>query len=331
MILCAGENLIDMIQNRETPEGVPEFRGIVGGSPYNCARALGRLSAPAGYITPIATDPMGERLAAALEADHVALLGGRSPRPTSMALVALEDGQPRYQFYREGVADRDVTLDGLRAALPEGAQALHLGSIALMHGPDADALASLVEEARAKGLVISVDPNIRPALPGADDPAYRARLERVFAMADLIKLSDEDLGWWAPGTDLEDAAGALFASAGPGPVADDARGRRRHCAAPKRARGLPRCGDHRSGRYCGRGRHVHGSDAAGPACDRGTGARRVGGTFARTDRAADNTGRAGGCDQLPARGLQPTNTGGTRQHNLTESRFPAWPDGRVGA
>ena len=215
MILCAGENLIDMIQNRETPEGVPEFRGIVGGSPYNCARALGRLSAPAGYITPIATDPMGERLAAALEADHVALLGGRSPRPTSMALVALEDGQPRYQFYREGVADRDVTLDGLRAALPEGAQALHLGSIALMHGPDADALASLVEEARAKGLVISVDPNIRPALPGADDPAYRARLERVFAMADLIKLSDEDLGWWAPGADLEDAAGALFASAGP--------------------------------------------------------------------------------------------------------------------
>ena len=143
MILCAGENLIDMIQTAEAGGSAPEFRALIGGSPYNTARALGRLRAPVGYITPLSTDRMGALLAAALEGDGVALLGGRSDRPSSLALVALENGQPRYQFYRDGVADRDISLDALRAALPADAAALHLGSLALIGGPDADALEDL--------------------------------------------------------------------------------------------------------------------------------------------------------------------------------------------
>jgi len=217
MILVAGENLIDMIQTDAEGEA-PAFRASVGGSPYNCARALGRLGAAAGYLTPISTDRMGERLAAAMAADGVALLGGRSPRPTAMALVTLEDGQPHYQFYREGVADRDVTPAGLRGAMPEGARALHLGSLALLDGPDAEALAALAEEAAAGGLTVSVDPNIRPMVPGSDAPAYRDRLARVLSHADVIKLSDEDLDWFDPAaaTDPEGAAAALVARFRPG-------------------------------------------------------------------------------------------------------------------
>ncbi len=210
MIICAGENLIDMIQTDTPAQGVPEFRALIGGSPYNCARALARLGGPVGYLTPISTDRMGDLLAAGLEGDGVAILGGRSDRPSSLALVALENGQPRYQFYREGVADRDVTSEALVAALPEDAQALQLGSIALIAGADADALASLAETARARGMLVSLDPNIRPGLIGAEATAYRARLERLFAAADLIKLSDEDLDWWAPGQEAEAAAQALF-------------------------------------------------------------------------------------------------------------------------
>ena len=216
MILCAGENLIDMIQQGPARDGVPEFRAIVGGSPYNCARALGRLGATVGYLTPISTDRMGDLLAEALAADGVALLGGRSPRPTSLALVALDRGQPRYQFYRDGVADRDITPEGLRASLPSAARALHLGSAALIEGADADALAALAAEARGRGLFISVDPNVRPVLLGGDDAAYRARLAQVFAAADVIKISDEELAWWDPGRDVAAAAAALFAAAGPG-------------------------------------------------------------------------------------------------------------------
>jgi len=215
MILCAGENLIDMIQTDMPAQGVPEFRALIGGSPYNCARALARLGAPVGYLTPVSTDRMGDLLAAGLKGDGVAILGGRSDRPSSLALVALENGQPRYQFYREGVADRDVTVEALVAALPADAQALQLGSIALIAGPDADALVTLAETARDRGLLVSLDPNIRPILVGTHADAYRARLERLFAATDLIKLSDEDLVWWAPDHEVEAAAQALFDAAKP--------------------------------------------------------------------------------------------------------------------
>ena len=216
MIVCAGENLIDMIQQPEAGDAPsPAFRALVGGSPYNCARALGRLGVEVGYLTPISDDRMGDLLAQALLQDGVALLGPRSARPTSLALVALEDGQPRYQFYREGVADRDITLARLREGLPAAARALHVGSISLLDGPDADAIADLVAEARGRGLFTTVDPNVRPALIGADDDAYRMRLARVCAAADVIKISDEDLGWLAPDRDTESAAMALWAEAAP--------------------------------------------------------------------------------------------------------------------
>jgi fructokinase len=53
--------------------------------------------------------------------------------------------------------------------------------------------------------VISLDPNIRPGFV-KDEAAYRARLERMIAHADVIKVSDEDLAWLTRGGDFETAA-----------------------------------------------------------------------------------------------------------------------------
>ena len=53
--------------------------------------------------------------------------------------------------------------------------------------------------------VISLDPNIRPTLIHNRD-GYLARLDRLVAMADIARLSDEDLDWIAPGASFEDLA-----------------------------------------------------------------------------------------------------------------------------
>jgi fructokinase len=50
--------------------------------------------------------------------------------------------------------------------------------------------------------VIHFDPNIRPDLI-KDRTAHRQRVERIVAMSDLIKMSDEDLAWLAPGSNAE--------------------------------------------------------------------------------------------------------------------------------
>ncbi len=53
--------------------------------------------------------------------------------------------------------------------------------------------------------VISLDPNIRKTLIKNRD-GYIARLERLVEMADIVRLSGEDLAWITPDTSFEDLA-----------------------------------------------------------------------------------------------------------------------------
>ncbi|MCP4385215.1 MAG: carbohydrate kinase, partial [Hyphomicrobiales bacterium] len=50
------------------------------------------------------------------------------------------------------------------------------------------------------------DPNVRPTLI-KNREGYLARIERMVAMADIVKFSDDDLDWLAPGKRFEDVAG----------------------------------------------------------------------------------------------------------------------------
>lgn len=212
MIVCGGENLIDVIE--QPGGGVPRsFTAHVGGSPYNCSRAIARLGGVVGYLGALSTDSFGVQLLAALEADGVTHLGPRSAAPTTLAMVTLEAGLPDYRFYREGTAERQITLDTLRAELAKGATALHLGSIALVEGADADAWRDAFVGAAAVGLFTSLDPNVRNLIAEPNRAGYTARLEAMAAQARLIKLSDEDAGWWFPHLTAEAALLALHALA----------------------------------------------------------------------------------------------------------------------
>jgi fructokinase len=65
-------------------------------------------------------------------------------------------------------------------------------------------------ERAAADRLIMLDPNIRPGLI-ADAAAYRRRIERMIELADVVKVSEEDLRWLAPDSDFEDAARSLVA------------------------------------------------------------------------------------------------------------------------
>ena len=209
MIVVGGENLIDLVQITDR-EGLPAFRAVPGGSQYNCARALGRLGLRPHYITPISSDKMGDLLAATLTQSGGTVASARLPVPSSLALVTLDAGQPAYQFYREGTAERAVTLESLRSCLPSQTRLFQLGSLSLCDGEDAQAWAEFFVELADKGIACCLDPNVRPAFV-QDRRAYIARLEHLISVARLVKVSDEDLAWLYPGTDIEHKVQALAA------------------------------------------------------------------------------------------------------------------------
>ncbi len=192
MILCSGEALIDMIPV-PTADGRQGFVPHPGGSVFNTAVALGRLGASVGLLTGLSTDMFGQQLRAALEHSHVSTAHLiMSDRPTTLAFVKLVNGQASYQFYDENSAGR-MLLPGQMPELPAEVSTLFFGGISLACEPCADAYAALLEKERGSRVVM-LDPNIRPQFI-QDEAKYRARLNRMIAMASIIKVSDEDLGW----------------------------------------------------------------------------------------------------------------------------------------
>lgn len=196
MILCSGEALIDMIPE-ETVSGGSGYVPHCGGAVFNTAIGLGRLGAEVALFTGVSQDGFGQQLEQALRdsqvnTDHLV----RSDLLTTLAVVQLTDGHATYSFYDENSAGQALRPADL-PALSDQVSTLYFGGISLVNGPAADTYAAFATAQAGKRLIM-VDPNIRPGLAN-DEAAYRSRLGRVIAAADIIKLSDEDLDWLIPG------------------------------------------------------------------------------------------------------------------------------------
>jgi fructokinase len=200
MILCCGEALTDLIPG-VTVGGSPAFIPKTGGSVFNTAIALGRLGIPSAFFGGLSTDFFGDELRKAMLASNVDIsLAPVSERYTIAAFVKLEGKQARYSFIDEGSACRMLAPEDL-PPLPDRISALHLGSFPLALEPCGSAFEELCRR-ECHNRVIHFDPNIRANLI-KDRKSHRQRVERVVAMSDLIKMSDEDLAWMAPDANVE--------------------------------------------------------------------------------------------------------------------------------
>ncbi|VVM40641.1 carbohydrate kinase family protein [Pseudomonas fluorescens] len=202
MYLVCGEALFDFFSENDA-DGLASnvnFKAVAGGSPFNVAVGLRRLGVDAALLAGLSTDYLGRRLLQVLQDEGVRedfLLDFAAP--TTLAMVAVgANGSPQYSFRGEGCADRQLQPDHLPTLGPE-VRGLHVGSFSLVVQPIADTLLALVRRESGKRL-ISLDPNVR-LNPQPDIELWRERIETLSALADLIKVSDEDLHLLYPGRD----------------------------------------------------------------------------------------------------------------------------------
>ena len=201
-ILCCGDALIDMLP-RALADGAEAFLPATGGAIFNTAIALGRLGIPTSFFAAISNDMFGRRLESDLaDAGVDCSLCVRKDRPTTLAFVELTDGNARYTFYDDETAGRTLSIADL-PDLPEAVEALHFGGLSLVQEPCGTAYEALLRR-EAPHRIISLDPNIRADFI-RDEMAHRGRIERMMAMTDIIKVSDEDLAWIERGSDAMSA------------------------------------------------------------------------------------------------------------------------------
>ncbi|MFK8040822.1 PfkB family carbohydrate kinase [Congregibacter sp.] len=187
-VAVLGEALIDLIIGEDGA-----YRPHLGGSPYNVAIGLARQGIPVSYLSSLSDDRFGEELCESLLSEGVVVPSQRrSLCPTSLALVTVNDqGQPSYRLYREGIADKDTSLEEIIEHLPSDLRVFHTGSLAITPSqlPKINALFELMRE---RGIFISIDINIR--LRGSlDKKKYLDGVRSLMAVANVVKASDEDI------------------------------------------------------------------------------------------------------------------------------------------
>lgn len=193
MILCCGEALIDMLP-RESVTGEPAFAPYAGGAVFNSAIALGRLGVPTEFFSGLSTDLFGQQIRDVLSSSNVgSAYADLSARPTTLAFVRLVDGHATYTFYDENTAGRMLAEEKL-PVLGSAVEAMLFGAISLIPEPCGSAYEALMRREHGNRVTM-LDPNIRPGfIP--DKEKHLARMRRMMAMADIVKLSDDDLDWF---------------------------------------------------------------------------------------------------------------------------------------
>ena len=198
--VVAGEALVDVV--------VPtsgEREHAPGGSPLNVAVGLSRLGIDTLLVTELGDDENGRLVEEHLRGSGVRLPAGAvaAGRPTSTATARLDTtGAATYDF--------DLHWGLAPVGLPEETDALHVGSVGALLRPGREAVLGLVEQAARRGTLVSYDPNARPALT-PDAARTWLDVREVAASADLVKTSDEDLEFLAPGHTPEEVARLVLA------------------------------------------------------------------------------------------------------------------------
>jgi fructokinase len=174
------------------------LRVLPGGGPANTAVALARLGTPTRFLGRISEDAFGALFRARLGASGVDVAGCvPASQPSTMAIAGLDaEGRASYTFYAEGTADWQWTTAELDALLRSASACVHTGSLALIREPGGERIEEYLSRARPSA-TICIDPNVRHLI--VPPAAYRKRLPHWCALADILRLSEEDLAHLAPG------------------------------------------------------------------------------------------------------------------------------------
>ncbi len=196
-LITLGEALIDLpsTQSGVSLADAPSFAKVPAGAPANVAAAAARLGLQTAFITKVGDDSFGDAILQTFAARGVDVSQARKDPAgrTGLAFVSLrEDGERDFLFYFDVARDLALRVDELDMAYLQSARAFHYGSISLIAEPSRTTTLTAARAARAAGLLVSYDPNLRPRLWPDEDTMRRVALAG-FAEAAIAKVSAEEL------------------------------------------------------------------------------------------------------------------------------------------
>lgn len=213
-LFSIGEILIDFIPHQKgiALKDVASFTRVPGGAPANVAAAVAKFGGTASLITKLGEDAFGAFLL-----EQMTEFGVRTDKivrtkeaNTGLAFVSLrENGERDFSFYRNPSADLLLKESEIDADWFQQGDFLHFCSVDLVESPMKYAHLKAIGAAKARGGIISFDPNVR--LPLWENPEdCRKTILDFIPMAHIVKISDDELEFITGTADETKAIASLF-------------------------------------------------------------------------------------------------------------------------
>lgn len=216
-LFAIGEALIDFIPS-ETGcdfDKVKSFSPKLGGAPANVLGAFAKLGGRTQLITQLGNDPFGHKIAKELAEFHIGTdyVLFTDAANTALAFVSLSsDGNRTFSFYRNPSADMLYDSENICEEMFQDCYALSFGSVALGGLPMRESHKKAIVTAKKQGAVISFDPNIRFLL-WKNRQDLKNAIDEFLPLADIIKISDEEIEFITGVGDVKKGAAMLLQNA----------------------------------------------------------------------------------------------------------------------
>ncbi len=212
-VVALGESLIDCTPAGKNEMGMDLFSCNPGGAPANVLAMNAKLGGKTAFIGMVGHDSFGAFLKdtmdqAGIDTQNLCM---SDEYRTTLAFVQLDhEGNRSFSFYRKPGADVMLTSGDVNASLLMSCHIFHFGGVSLTDDPCRTTTLKAAQMAKESGAIISYDPNYRPAL-WKDSTEAKAVLSSAAAVADVIKVSDEELTLLTGETDCRTGAQRLAA------------------------------------------------------------------------------------------------------------------------
>lgn len=215
-IAAIGELLIDFVPRERgcSLDQVVHFERVAGGAPANVVTAVSRLGGRGAMISQVGEDAFGRYILSVLRDNGVdtRYVFRTKKANTGLAFVSLDAaGDREFAFFRNPSADLFLDPEQITEEMLDDTAILHFCSVDLVNWPVREAHRKLIDLARARKVLVSFDPNVR--LPLWDTPeACRTAIRSFLPLADIVKLSDDELEFVTGSKDEREAATQLLSS-----------------------------------------------------------------------------------------------------------------------
>ena len=192
-----------------TSEG---FKKNAGGAVANVAAGVASLGGSSAFLGKVGNEPFGHFLFETLKNKGVDMSGVKftDEAMTKLAFVNyLENGQREFIFYGKPSADEIYNEFELEDSILDNTKIFHFGSISLIADDSYRATMEAINRAKAKGALISYDPNVRLML-WKDEVEAKNKITEGLNRADIIKIADNELELVTGTTEIEEGLDMLL-------------------------------------------------------------------------------------------------------------------------